>query len=606
MALAKYRPKILQDKARREIFYPSLLFSIFTFLVFNPIIIFAKSTGYQATMMEFFSFIIISSFAIALFFTILFELSKKSIFGKILLNIVLFISISGIINSFLFIKDYGMLNGYSIDPIFFIEKEMGLWLLDCIIFFILCFYGIAFLKKQKVILYSILAIFFVISFGKTLYALFQYKPQEFKIQTIINGDLPSYNNKAMSYSKNGKNIIVFFVDALSGDEMFEIEKRNPEIIAKFDGFTNYINTLAVTSQTHSSIPAMFGGHDFTPASPIFQNKEGGSIVDKTDKAYESFFKNMNKEKADVTLVDVEMSNKRCNLNDGKFNCVHSTDYNSFYLSKNEVKIFSLPKSLEVPLFFQMLSVFNSLQMIFQKKQSRIMNDIFGFPEIDKVSIFANLPEISSIEEGSETKVKYLYTWNVHLSNIMDSECKVASSLYLAKHSMEENYYQSTKCTFIFMARFIDWLKENKIYDNTKIIIVSDHGIGFKSKYADAEIERKVEKLNQAKDFTYRRTIATLMVKDYNERGDYKKDTRLMSNSDVPAIICSGLSPSCSEYYKDPIKNNINRKSVKHYSVREITSIGHLFNTTPTYKILAEIEVTGDLYKKENVKVKDFQ
>ena len=605
MAFFKYKPKFTLEKVNRGLFYPSLIFFALTFLVFNPIIIFSKSQGYNSTIPQFLIFTLASSALFILLFSALFEAFKKFAFSKILTNVVIFFAISGIIHNFIFVKDYGVLNGYSIQDLFFIEKGIMLWLVDCIIFFVLCFYGVSYAKKNKDILNFIFIIFLVAGFGRSVYFALKYKPQEVKIQTQTEGELPHYNKKAMSYSKNGKNIVVFFIDALSGDEIFDIQKRNPEVLEKFDGFTNYVNTISISPQTHSSVSSLFGGHDFSVPSKFFQTEGGGNLIQKTDIAYEHFFANMKKEGADVTIADPQMTEKGCNLNNGNFNCVSSSDYNSFYLSQNEMNVLKLPSSIEVPLFFEMLSIFNSIQMIFHKKYSRIMDDIFDFPDISKISLFATLPQISSVEDSSETKVKYLYTLGVHLPNFLNSDCKIIGALQLAKNSMEENYYQSAKCSLIFISNFILWLKQNNIYDNTKIIIVSDHGVGFKSKYADEILEKQVKKLNQPKDFTYKRTIATLLVKDYKERGSLKADTRLMSNGDVPSIVCSGLSPSCPEFYKDPIKNNINRKFVYHYFVRERYVFDTLSRAT-TYKILAEIEVSGDLYKKENVRIKDFQ
>lgn len=86
------------------------------------------------------------------------------------------------------------------------------------------------------------------------------------------------------------------------------------------------------------------------------------------------------------------------------------------------------------------------------------------------------------------------------------------------------------------ARFFDWLKENDLYDNTKIIIVSDHGA-----YIDTG---KLENGNTP--FVKDVVTASLIVKDFNDRTPSRdgihlnKDFTFMTNCDTPAIALKDI------------------------------------------------------------------
>lgn len=76
------------------------------------------------------------------------------------------------------------------------------------------------------------------------------------------------------------------------------------------------------------------------------------------------------------------------------------------------------------------------------------------------------------------------------------------------------------------AQFIDYLKKNDMYDNIRIIIVSDHGTSFETGLFEPTPDLPIIKEN----FT-----ATLMVKDFASRGEIKTDMTFMTNADTPDL-----------------------------------------------------------------------
>jgi arylsulfatase A-like enzyme len=86
--------------------------------------------------------------------------------------------------------------------------------------------------------------------------------------------------------------------------------------------------------------------------------------------------------------------------------------------------------------------------------------------------------------------------------------------------------------FLLLAKWFDFLKEKEVYENTRIIIVSDHGSNLHSNYRNNIILPDGEYVQ-----TYN---PLLMVKDFNKTGEITIDDSFMSNADVPLLSLEGI------------------------------------------------------------------
>ena len=74
-----------------------------------------------------------------------------------------------------------------------------------------------------------------------------------------------------------------------------------------------------------------------------------------------------------------------------------------------------------------------------------------------------------------------------------------------------------------VADWFAWLKENNVYDNTRIILCSDHGIGNDKELSfDARYAKNVELMKKASDCVCS-YFALLAVKDFASHGEVKVD-----------------------------------------------------------------------------------
>ena len=86
--------------------------------------------------------------------------------------------------------------------------------------------------------------------------------------------------------------------------------------------------------------------------------------------------------------------------------------------------------------------------------------------------------------------------------------------------------------FILLGRWLDFLRENGVYDNTRIILVADHGRDLRL------LGMQPFGISQWKDIMMYNPL--LMVKDFGETGPIKTDNTFMTNADTPLLAFKGL------------------------------------------------------------------
>ena len=87
---------------------------------------------------------------------------------------------------------------------------------------------------------------------------------------------------------------------------------------------------------------------------------------------------------------------------------------------------------------------------------------------------------------------------------------------------DSEHYHVNAAAFIQIAKWLDYLKDNNCYDNTRIIIVADHGFHIPTPSFN----------NMKFGLNYANFNPLLMVKDFSANGNLKTDDSLMTNADT--------------------------------------------------------------------------
>ena len=116
------------------------------------------------------------------------------------------------------------------------------------------------------------------------------------------------------------------------------------------------------------------------------------------------------------------------------------------------------------------------------------------------------------------------------------------------NSYQVSHYHANMAAYLKLGEWFDYLREQGVYDNTRIILVSDHG-------------RNVGQFGiTCNDTDMEYFMPLLMVKDFNATG-FTVCEDFMTNGDTPALATSGLienpenpftgNPIISDYKNGP-------------------------------------------------------
>lgn len=162
-------------------------------------------------------------------------------------------------------------------------------------------------------------------------------------------------------------------------------------------------------------------------------------------------------------------------------------------------------------------------------------------------------------------------------------------------SSDQDYqhYEMNMATMIQLGKWFDHLKANGVYDNTKIILVSDHA-------------RNLNQFNELKlnedgtDYDLEYYTPLLMVKDFNSSGFTTSD-EFMTNGDVPTIATSGaIDNAINPFTGKAITSTEKTAHDQYVIVSEAYDVGT--NNGTQFFPSDWLAVHDDVWNKENWKV----
>lgn len=483
------------------------------------------------------------SFGIFIFWTsciyFLFHEKIQTIIS-VLFTVILF---TAIINVYIFAGNYGSMD-ITLKFIGGIQTQSNLFILINIfvtILILLIPFLFILLKKEKVLSYisGILAFaFIVVSFVNI-----SKINSEYKNYTLTHTTSDSENNfeSKFSLSKTGKNVVIFMLDRAESSYFNYILSDNPSLKNSFSGFTFYPNTLSFNGHTLMGSPGLYGGYEYTPLD--INKRDNETLAQKHNEAT-LLIPRILTEQSDFTaqmydtswgnfsyISDMSFTDSYEKIKGGILNGRYTGDFKTSLSTFDDTLI---QKGVNRNLFF--ISIFREVPailrpIIYYKGSwwtSEDVTDIDSF--IDWYAQLYFINEITDFNNPNNSLI--IFTNEATHSN------EDISSLNLVNHSLsfsgENSGYEIDVVCFEAIAKWLDFLKENDCYDNTRIIIVSDHGIGY-GPTSDENYD--IPTIN---GFSKDHLNPILLVKDFDSRDELRIDMSFMTNADTPTIAISGL------------------------------------------------------------------
>ena len=123
---------------------------------------------------------------------------------------------------------------------------------------------------------------------------------------------------------------------------------------------------------------------------------------------------------------------------------------------------------------------------------------------------------------------------------------VSDTMYLSE-------YHSNMAAMLALADWFDYLREQGVYDNTRIIVVSDHGYPLQQ-FEDLVLDRDQDLWNWIR-MNVNSFNPLFMVKDFDAHGFTTSD-EFMTNADTPTIALAGIVDNpVNPYTGNPINND---------------------------------------------------
>jgi YidC/Oxa1 family membrane protein insertase len=441
-------------------------------------------------------------------------------------------------NVFLFTGNYGII---SVDLVYDSSVDPGLpdIMLNLAVLFVIAIFILAliFLGKQKIITAASVLCLFSIT-GLSAYNIFSIQKEYAATQEYHTGgdSVLSELKPVFELSKTGKNTIVIMLDRAISAAFPYILDENPELFSIYKGFTYYPNTVSFNGYTRLGSPPIFGGYEYTPLEinrrdeiPVVTKhneallmlprifSEAGYSVTVTDPPYPNY----------STKEDLRIYNEYPGINA----LITDSVYTEFWLNDHNIELLSTSEILERDLFcYSILKIAPTalrkgiyLQGAwFSSVSSKKMNlTINGYAVLDY------LPELTGIINDGDTALIMVNNTTHEGSFLQAPEYRpVITVTDHGKGPFKNDVaYHINAAAIKRLADWFEYLKEQGLYDNSRIILVSDHG----------PQNKFVAKIKIDLPFNVDQFNPLLLVKDFYAEGDMKTDMTFMSNADVPYL-----------------------------------------------------------------------
>lgn len=400
-------------------------------------------------------------------------------------------------------------------------------------------------------------------------------------------NVPNFN-----LSKNGKNVIVIMMDRAMGLYVPYILNEKPELKEQFDGFTYYSNVVSFGPNTNFAVPALLGGYEYTPVE--LNKRDSESLMSKHNEALLVMPTLFSQNGYDVTVCDPTYANYNyipdLSLYDkypeidkyitmGRFGDIEQKKQ-TFNANLRNFFCFSVMKCL--PLSIQPAIYTNgNYRRTFKAGETNYSNQVtsglskargYGKGFMESYDVLRNLSNMSRITDDDTNTFLFISNEATHDPMLLQTpeyvpSYEVDNTQYDAEHPDRFNingesidmsnaeqikHYHSNMAAFIQIGNWLDYLKEQGVYDNTRIIIVSDHGLAL------SHSEKLAFSNSSFSETSAEEYFPLLMVKDFDSKG-FSTSDMFMTNADVPTLAVNDLI----ENPTNPFTGNLIDAEEKH-------------------------------------------
>ena len=439
------------------------------------------------------------------------------------------------------------------------EDEMSYELREILIDLVVCVLIIALLILLFQWIRKHLGIFFLmLSVGLFVFSLVNLnRTGQACREAGIEHKEPREAKPLFSLSRTGKNVVVLMLDRGIGGFISYAFYEKPELATSFSGFRWYPNTLSYGGHTNFAVPALFGGYEYTPER-INERKEE-SLKEKHDEALLVLPTLFSEEGYEVTVLDPPyagyqevpdlsiydgLPGVQAHITSGYYETEETRERKDLQSRRLSRKLVSYGLMRISPVAWR--KVLYEDGNYHETEGTGYVDPVFlnYYPVLRSMS---DLTEVTDEEENTLLVMQNAtphgasilqlpdYTLPLNVDNsgfVTDSRRNAAGELLNTSNYRVERGYDVNMASLLALSDWFQMLKEEGVYDNTRIILVSDHGY-------DLGVLPSIQTGEDLFDTTFLNPL--LMVKDFNAEGDAVVSQKFMTNADVPFLATEGLT-----------------------------------------------------------------
>ncbi|MDT4762164.1 membrane protein insertase YidC [Sphaerochaeta sp. PS] len=355
-------------------------------------------------------------------------------------------------------------------------------------------------------------------------------------------------------SKTGKNVVYIFLDRAFNFYFPYIYEQFPEMQQQFKGFVYYPNTISFGRNTLLGSPAMMGGYEYSPEAMNARPSE--KLVDKHNEASLVLPKLFLDNGYSVTITDPPYCNYKWEgdytpfdqypemqvmQHKGKFSINYKDEFSDVLSWNKEYESTIITKRL--PLFSILKTTLPIVRRTLYEKGGYFL--AFGNSQNTEEFIdpYAQLHYLKNLTDFEAEGNTYTFISNdtPHQPMFLQAPKYEPQTVVTDRSTpLDDNpgmrdvdihHYHANAASLRQVGLWFASLQEAGVYDNTRIIIVGDHGYDLYSTYFDGFSKNMYE---------YSTFNPLLLFKDFGATGEYVVDNSFMVNADAAVFAARDL------------------------------------------------------------------
>ncbi len=414
--------------------------------------------------------------------------------------------------------------------------------------------------------------------------------------------------RPIRFTRHGSNVLLLFLDRFMGGFVEDILEGDPELYERLSGFTWYPRTVSSGINSIAGLHPLLGGYDYTPQE---MSARGQPLRDTSAEAFSILPANFIRKGWEAGILNphglgftvegdcdfLRAPGARCSHTPGT---VVQRTAKELGFSLTELSRADYAEFL-VLLGAMRATPYLAKHTIGERGPwLEFLNHTSGTTFRQWAELRA-LPELSTTD-ATANQLNIVFNMLPHEPYFMGDDCLPhASQLSVTPAELGERGHASlfalqhavaTRCTLGLVADYMDWLRAEGVYDNTKIVIVSDHGIN--GPVWDSS-SRAVEGQTGSDFYVGPRSV--LFVKPPHAEGPLAISEVFTPNAEVPRILCEEIGGCTNPFLKERAIETAGRDDPFYVSIVPWNFTGQHPNA---FQVDARYKLTGkDPYNAKN-------